>query len=201
MRTAMYLRVSTRLQDVESQRYALRKWSTDNGLTDADFDSFEDEGVSGSKTSRPGWDALMGAVRAGAYKRLVVFSLDRASRWPRAEQFINWLVDMRGLGVEVISLSDPIVGFDTLPEQITAIVGAYMRDQERQRIGQRTKAGIARVRAQGTRWGRPKGSGRKWTDQDAKAARRAVAAGADMADVAKQIGVSTKTVSRMLRAS
>ena len=66
-RTFAYARVSTANQEkgLEAQLRSLNDYCKRMGITD--FTIFTDENQSGSKSSRPGLDAMMEAVRRGSH--------------------------------------------------------------------------------------------------------------------------------------
>jgi site-specific DNA recombinase len=73
----LYQRVSTTEQQngLESQGRALLEYCRLNNITD--FELFSDEGVSGTKSSRPGLDKMMARIRNNEASCLVVFILIR----------------------------------------------------------------------------------------------------------------------------
>ena len=76
-RTAAYCRVSTLDQStgMESQVRVLKTYCEQNGITDVEF--FCDEGISGTKSSRPSLDRMMAAVEAGEISTCIVYELIR----------------------------------------------------------------------------------------------------------------------------
>lgn len=76
----LYARVSTTDQQngLESQVRALKEYCALNKITD--YELFADEGVSGTKSSRPSLDRMMEAIRKGESSCLVVYSFSRFAR-------------------------------------------------------------------------------------------------------------------------
>ncbi len=75
---AIYARVSTDEQSSDAQLRDLREFVANRGWTNVR--EFVDEGVSGSKDSRPAWNQLWDAMQKGRVKVLVVHALDRLGR-------------------------------------------------------------------------------------------------------------------------
>ena len=76
-RAALYMRVSTRNhgQTTETQALALREYAAHRGFDIVE--EYRDEGVSGSKDSRPALDHLMRDVRARRFDVVIVARFDR----------------------------------------------------------------------------------------------------------------------------
>lgn len=70
-----YCRVSTNMQSTESQVRVLKQYFESNRVTDFEF--FIDEGISGTKSSRPALDRLMQAVANGEIKEVICYELIR----------------------------------------------------------------------------------------------------------------------------
>lgn len=79
-RAALYARVSTTHhgQDVGLQLDALREVAAARGW--GVVEEFVDEGISGTKTTRPGLDAMLEACRLGTVDMVVLSRLDRLGR-------------------------------------------------------------------------------------------------------------------------
>ena len=77
---AIYLRTSTKDQKtgLESQLMACRAYAERNGLQVVR--EFQDDGISGSETSRPQFDLLLASLRAGEIEGVIVYSISRLSR-------------------------------------------------------------------------------------------------------------------------
>lgn len=82
-RTAIYARTSTARQSTghEAQRRALDDHLCLRGIEEHFV--FEDSGISGTRSSRPGLDSLMTAVRTGTVKEVIVYSFSRFARSTR----------------------------------------------------------------------------------------------------------------------
>jgi DNA invertase Pin-like site-specific DNA recombinase len=79
-KAAIYVRVSTPDQHVESQLYDLRELAAQRGFEVAH--EYEDRGVCGKKARRPGLDALMADARRKKFSVVLVAAFDLSkSRW------------------------------------------------------------------------------------------------------------------------
>lgn len=178
-----YARVSTEEQNLDLQRQALEAAGCEK--------IFEDHGVSGAATERPGLAAALAA--SGNGDMLVVWKLDRLGR------SLPHLIDV------ITGLRDAGIGFRSLQEQIdTTSAGgrfylhilAALAEFERELIAERTKAGMASARRRGIHIGRP----RKLTTQQIAHARELIASGEEtQAGAAALFGVNLATLRRALR--
>ena len=155
MKAAAYIRVSTDEQGPENQLPRIKALCQARGWELLHVYS-EHARVWKSGHQRELAQACRDA-RANRFKVLVVWALDRLSREGIVGTF-NTLKRFQDVGVKVVSINEPWTEVDDhLHELLTAIV-AWVAEFESRRRSERTKAGIERVRAQGKRWGRPKGS-------------------------------------------
>jgi DNA invertase Pin-like site-specific DNA recombinase len=112
------------------------------------------------------------------------------------------VTELDRIGVTVVSVRESWL--DTggpVPNLLLAIFG-WCAEQERARLIERTKAGLATARRRGKRLGRPRAE-RRHLDQkgarlDVDAARALIAAGASCRAAARQLGASEATVRRAL---
>lgn len=79
---ALYARtaVSDAAHSIDEQVTRLRTYVAAQGWTLADEHVFQDDGISGLVFERPGLDAMIDALQAGEFVRLVVLDPDRLSR-------------------------------------------------------------------------------------------------------------------------
>ena len=151
MRAAIYARVSTRDkgQDADLQLRELREYALQRGWTV--IGEYVDEGISGSKDSRPQLNRLMLDAKQRRIDCVLVWKLDRFGR--SLKHLVNALAELEAVGVSFVSLRD---AFDlTTPAgRLMFGVVAAMAEFERDLIRERVKAGIANARAKGRRVGR-----------------------------------------------
>ena len=139
-----YARVSTIEQDLALQLDALHAAGTTR--------IFEDRGVSGAKTERPGLNAALSFLRDG--DTLVVWKLDRLGRDLR--HLINTVHDLtkRGVGLKVLTGQGANIDTTTANGRLVFGIFAALAEFERELIIERTKAGLASARARGRSGGR-----------------------------------------------
>jgi DNA invertase Pin-like site-specific DNA recombinase len=152
-RVFCYARVSTSNQEkgLEAQLRALSEHCKRLGITD--FTVFTDENQSGAKSSRPGLDAMMEAVRRGEAKSVVVYSFSRYAR--SVTHLLRALSEFDNLGVSFISLTESVDTSTPLGKSVFVILGA-VAELERDLIRERVRNGLANAKAKGVRLGRLK---------------------------------------------
>src|SRR5215471_15909394 len=103
---ALYMRVSTRGhgQTTDTQAVALREYAQRRGLEIAA--EYRDEGISGSKDSRPALDRLMKDARARKFDLIIVARFDRFAR--SVSHLLRALEEFDHLGINFVSLSESI---------------------------------------------------------------------------------------------
>jgi DNA invertase Pin-like site-specific DNA recombinase len=174
-----YARVSSKGQTLEAQQEALRR---------AGCDVVYDEKVSAkAENARPRLAALL--RKAGQGDCIVVTKLDRFARSLR--DLLNMVSDLGKRGVGFKSVGDSIDTTTPAGRLFLSIVGAFA-EFEREVIEERTKAGIARARANGIKFG-PK---HKLTDHQKQEIRKRLADGETAVALAKSYGVSHQTIGR-----
>lgn len=192
MRIAIYARVSKDdgSQDAENQVGELREFCKSKGWTITQ--EYIDH-QTGKTEDRPHLQAMFKAASRHKFDILLVWALDRLTRGGIAVAFES-IKRLKGNGVEFWSYTEE--HFRTLGPvaDLLIAISAWIADQERKRISERTKAGLARVRAKGKRLGRPE------KDKDVAAMRRLRAEGLSLEKIAAQTGVSRQTVLRLTRA-
>ncbi|MEK6578883.1 MAG: recombinase family protein, partial [Bdellovibrionota bacterium] len=143
-RVACYCRVSTMDQSggMESQARVLRQYCEQNNITNVEF--FLDEGVSGTKSSRPALDRMMAAVNSDEVSSVVVYSFSRFAR--STTHLLNALQVFKKKGVHFLSLSEKIDTNTAVGVAIFSIL-ASIAQLERDLISDRVKIGLANARA------------------------------------------------------
>jgi DNA invertase Pin-like site-specific DNA recombinase len=155
-RIAVYARVSTddRGQDPENQLAQLRVWCVAAGheiVTE-----YVDHASGGKGASkRPQFAAMLDAAHRRQFDVLLVWALDRLSREGMVAT-IGYLQRLAAAGVAFHSYTEPALSTDNeMVRDIVLAVMASLAKVERQRISERTRAGLERVKAKGVRLGRP----------------------------------------------
>ncbi|MCE9674094.1 recombinase family protein [Myxococcus stipitatus] len=189
VRAACYLRVSRGSQTVDNQRAPLERVVVARGWTPVWYE----ETVSGAAGRRPVYEQMMRDAQSGHVSVVVVAALDRLGR--SMSQLVTAIEQLHSWGASVVALRE---GLDTASAGVvrTMLVGVFaaLADAERQYISERTRAGLARARAQGTKSGRPIGRPRKYVDQVRAGAKLLAVGDASMRDVARRVGVPLTTL-------
>lgn len=188
-RAALYMRVSTKGhgQTTETQALALRDYAGHRGFTIVE--EYRDEGISGSKDSRPALDKLMKDARARKFDVVIVARFDRFGRSTR--HLILALEEFHTLGIDFISLNESIDTSTTIGKFFFTVLGAFA-EFERGIIRERVQAGVDRARRQGKRFGRPS----VIVDRNKILAMKA--AGRSIKAIAKESGIARATVRSIL---
>src|SRR6476661_6420269 len=152
-RVALYARVSTLhgQQDPEMQLSELREYATRRALSI--HEEYVDQGVSGSKESRPALNRLMADAQECRFDAILVWEIDRFGR--SLKHLVNSLADLSAYGIAFISLRDNLDLSTPSGRLMFQIIGA-MAEFERALIQERVKAGLRNARAKGKRVGRPR---------------------------------------------
>lgn len=152
-RVAAYCRVSTSDQStgMESQIRVLKQYFEQNKIDNVEF--FTDEGISGTKSSRPALDRLMSAVENDEVSSVVAYSFSRFAR--STTHLLSTLQIFKKKGVHFVSLTEKIDTNSAVGLAIFSIL-ASISQLERDLIADRVKIGLANARAKGRLIGRKK---------------------------------------------
>jgi DNA invertase Pin-like site-specific DNA recombinase len=176
-----YARVSTADQTLALQEDALRQAGCDKIFRDV---------ISGAAAERPGLAEALAYARPGDV--LVVWKLDRLGRSLAHLIDLVQQLDTRGIGLH--SLHEQLDTTSAGGRLIFHLFGA-LAEFERALIRERTVAGLAAARARGRVGGRP----RRLTCEQVAMARRLIADGAAVVQVAAAFHVHRTTLYRALR--
>jgi DNA invertase Pin-like site-specific DNA recombinase len=195
MRVAIYARVSTDGQSVNSQLEALRKVARRRGWRVVK--EYTDAGISGAKgrDQRPALDAMLkGAVR-GEFDLVAAWSVDRLGR--SLQHLVNGLSDLQAAGIGLYLHQQAI---DTTTAEGKAMFGmlGVFAEFERSLITARVRNGIKHAKKHGTKTGRPFGRP-KIEYRDRQKILRLHQKGQSQRSIAKDVGVSRGTVQNVLK--
>nr|WP_015062511.1 recombinase family protein [Acidipropionibacterium jensenii]AFK88690.1 resolvase [Acidipropionibacterium jensenii] len=174
-----YARVSTAEQHEAAQIDALKAAGADPIYIDK---------ASGATMARPQWRACLAGLGPG--DTLMVTRIDRLGR------------SLADLVATLDALGRRGVGFRSLAEQLDTTspgglalfqMAGVFAEFDRQLIAARTRDGLAAARARGHRPGRPAAL----TAEQQASARDMRAAGASLGSIARILGVSTRTITRV----
>jgi len=150
---AIYVRVSTSKQDAENQLLALRPYCERAGYVISQ--EYMDI-VSGSEDNRPAFNQLFKDAHQRKFDVLVFWALDRFSRSGMAFT-VQKLQELNNLGIGWDSFQEPYIKTIGPFGDVVLVLMATLARVERERLSERTKAGLARKRATGWVPGRKKG--------------------------------------------
>ena len=187
-RAAIYARVSTPDQHVETQLYDLRKLAAQRGFEVVR--EYCDRGISGSKTKRPGLDSMMADARRGEFACLLVAAFDRVAR--STKDFLQIVDELNDLSVEFVSARESVDSSTAQGKMFITMISGFA-ELEKSLIVERIKAGMRRARMEGQRLGRAP------LDVDRAAIVRDRRSGMSLTQVAKRHRVSRATVVRLVR--
>ncbi len=139
-RVAIYARVSTKDQTVDMQLNDLERYSNERGLSI--FKVYKDNGVSGTKETRPALNDLMNDAKKCKFDAVLVWRFDRLAG--STKQLVTALYEFMNLGIDFISYQENIDTSSPLGEAIFTIISA-MSKLERDIIAERVKGGLRRA--------------------------------------------------------
>ena len=186
-RIAIYARVSTTDQSTESQLLDLRRYTRERGWNI--FKEYVDEGISGTKDSRPALNELMNDAKKRRFDVVLVWRFDRFAR--STKHLILALEEFKNLGIDFVSYQENIDTSSPLGSAIFTIISAVAQ-LERDIIAERVKAGLRRAKENGKRIGRPNIS------VDEGEIRRLRAGGRSLREIAQQVGISHTKVAQII---
>lgn len=187
-KAAIYVRVSSADQRVESQLYDLRKLAAQRGFEVGR--EYCDRGISGSKARRPGLDAMLADARRGEFSVVLVAAFDRIAR--STKNFLEIVDELNELGIEFISAREAIDTSGPMGRMFITLVGS-IAELERSLIVERIKAGMRRALMEGQRLGRAP------LNVDRGTIVRDRLSGMSLTETAKRHKVSRATVVRLVR--
>jgi DNA invertase Pin-like site-specific DNA recombinase len=185
---AIYVRVSTPDQHVESQLYDLRELAAQKGYEIVH--EYEDRGVCGQKARRPGLDLLMADARRKKFSIVLVAAFDRIARSTR--NFLQIIDELDSMGIEFISRREGVATGDAMGRLFMTIISA-IAELERSLVVERVKSGMRRAKLEGRQIGRARLDINR---QQVVVDRRA---GMSLTTVAKEHSISRASVCRLMK--
>lgn len=184
---AIYARVSTPDQHVETQLLQLRELAARRGL---DIVAVFTDCISGSKARRPGLDALLKDAHRGKFSVVLVAAFDRLAR--STKHFLQLIDEFEDLDIEFVSAREAIDTSGPMGRMFVTLLGS-IAELERSFIVERIKLGMKRRKQMGLPLGRQPLD----IDHDALVQDRLM--GMSLTNVAKKYGVSRASVVRFVR--
>jgi DNA invertase Pin-like site-specific DNA recombinase len=103
---------------------------------------------------RPAFESMMTDARRGKFDVLVIWAIDRFGRSTVGN--MNDLLELDRIGVQVASVRESWLDTTGPTRTLLVAIFSWVAEQERARLIERTKAGLATARRKGVRLGRPK---------------------------------------------
>ena len=192
MRAFLYARVSTRDkgQDTENQLPEMRQFAERRQWQLRR--EYVDHTTASGKKVREQFDEMLDACDRGEADIILIWALDRFSREGPLKTML--LLDrLQRAGVRVKSMKEPWLDPDSPTYDLLLPIFAWLAKQESVRLGERVRAGMARAREQGKRFGRP------MHGADTQQIARLRASGLSFRQIAKHVGISEGSVRRALK--
>lgn len=146
-----YIRVSTDLQTNENQRLEIERWAKKRDLNVREW---VEETVSSRQPLRKRKiSGLLNAMREGDV--LIISELSRMAR--ALFELMELLKKAMERGIKIYSIKEGYELGDNITSKVMAFAFGLAAEIERTMISDRTKAGLARVKASGVILGRPRG--------------------------------------------
>ena len=194
-KVALYCRVSTSTdkhgQTTENQMRELTAYCDRMNYQVTKI--YEDQ-ISGAKTreKRPAYNQLCKDAFLKRFDLVIAWDVSRFGR--SLKEFVSFLADMDDRGIGVVAVKNGLDTSSSTGKMMIKMIGV-MEEWNREMLVERTKSGLARTRANGTKLGRKKITNPRMTAQiislrDENKSIRAIAA---------KVGVSTATIQRELR--
>ena len=190
MKAAIYVRVSTADQHVESQLYDLRELAVQRGLEVVQ--EYQDWGVSGRRARRPGLDALIADARRKQFSVVLVAAFDRVAR--SVKHFLQVMDEFDSLGIVFISRRENVDTSGPMGRLFLTLIGS-ISELESALIRDRVLAGMRRAALDGIR------IGRKPLNIDRAAIVRDRISGMTLTAVSKKWGISRSLVCKLVKRS
>lgn len=147
MRAALYCRVSTDKQDADNQLLQLLEY-----CKRSDYEVVKQyvDIVSGKENSRPGYDLMFQDAHKKAFDVVLFWDLSRFSR-AGTLYTLQKLKELENLGIEWESYQEPYFKSVGQFKDVVLSVIATVAKVEREKISERTKAGLRRAKNVGKR--------------------------------------------------
>ena len=189
-KAAIYVRVSTADQHVESQLYDLRELAERRGIQVVQ--EYQDWGVSGRKARRPGLDALMADARRRKFSVVLVAAFDRMAR--STKHFLQVVDELDSLGIEFVSRRENIDTSGPMGRLFLTLISS-IAELESDLIRERVKAGMRRAKLEGRQIGRAR------LDVDRQQVVEDRLCGMSLSQVARKHSISRASVVRFVHAA
>ena len=192
-KVALYCRVSTSTKDQTTENQ-LRELTAYCDRMDYEVTKIYEDQISGAKTreKRPAYNQLCKDAFLKKFDLVIAWDVSRFGR--SLKEFVSFLGDMDDRGIGVVAVKNGLDTSSSTGKMMMKMIGV-MEEWNREMLVERTKSGLARTRANGTRLGRKKITNPKMTAQiiSLRNENKSIRA------IATEVGVSTATIQRELR--
>ena len=153
MKAVLYVRVSTGKQEAQNQLIQLREFCKKQ-----DYDIVQEfvEVISGKEKSRSEYDRMFRAAHKRLFDIVLFWDLSRFSRAGTLHT-LQKLNELEGLNIKWHSYQDSYLSSVGEFKDVVISIMATLAKIEREKISERTKAGLERAKREGKNLGRPKG--------------------------------------------
>ena len=153
MKVAIYCRVSTDKQEVYNQLLQLRAY-----CIKSNYEIYKEyiDIISGKEISRPSYDLMFKEAHKKLFDLILFWDLSRFSR-VGALYTLQKLKELENLKIDWESYQEPYFKSVGQFKDVVISIISTVAKIEREKISERTKAGLERVKRSGKILGRPKG--------------------------------------------
>ena len=180
-KTVAYLRVSTLEQDLKNQKYEILNFADKNNLK---VDEWMEIKISSRRSPK---ERLINELLAKLYEgdTIIVSELSRLGR--SVGQIVIIASTLVDTGVRLISIKEgmKLDGTPDIQTKVMLTMFSLFAEIERDLVSARTKAGLAKARAEGKLIGRPKGLGKSRLDGKKEEIRELLRKGVSIASISK----------------
>lgn len=155
MDTALYVRVSTDKQEVDNQLKDLRDFCNKKNWNI--IQEYIDFNVSGKLDKRPQFDLMFQDAHKLKFNTILFWDLSRFSRSGTLFT-LQKLKELENLNISWHSYQEPYFSSVGEFKDVVLSIMSTLAKIERDKISERTKAGLKRLKREGRVLGRPKGS-------------------------------------------
>ncbi len=138
MKAALYVRVSTSKQDADNQLAILKDYCEKSGWSI--YKEFADV-ITGKEESRPAWDEMFRDAHKKLFDVMLFWSYDRFARSGTLFT-LQKLHELELLGIGYKSYQEPYINSVGMFKETVISIFATLAKHERERISERTKAGL-----------------------------------------------------------
>ena len=192
-KVALYCRVSTSTKDQTTENQ-LRELTAYCDRMDYEVTKIYEDQISSAKTreKRPAYNQLCKDAFLKKFDLVIAWDVSRFGR--SLKEFVSFLADMEDKGIGVVAVKNGLDTSSSTGKMMMKMIGV-MEEWNREMLVERTKSGLARTRANGTKLGRKKITNPKMTAQiiSLRNENKSIRA------IATMVGVSTATIQRELR--